>query len=249
MGRVALPDVWHFSHGTPLDTALFPGCDVIMTKEKEPTQCPANIDPESTLPTTPSVAPENRCGGLSASGAATLFLALFSVILLTDLWSKTAAFEYLGSEVHYNSDGLPYLFQTPIREVFPGFGLEASLNLGAFNGWFSGMTILLISISAVSVPICFIVALRMKPRAPWMVASLALIGSGAAGNLYDRSVIGGVRDFIRWSIHLGESEYVWPNFNIADSAIVCGVAIILIRELILMKNVADTSSGSTTAME
>lgn len=249
MGRVALPDVWHFSHGTPLDTALFPGCDVIMTKEKEPTQYPANIDPESTLPTTPSVAPENRCGGLSASGAATLFLALFSVILLTDLWSKTAAFEYLGSEVHYNSDGLPYLFQTPIREVFPGFGLEASLNLGAFNGWFSGMTILLISISAVSVPICFIVALRMKPRAPWMVASLALIGSGAAGNLYDRSVIGGVRDFIRWSIHLGESEYVWPNFNIADSAIVCGVAIILIRELILMKNVADTSSGSTTAME
>jgi signal peptidase II len=220
-----------------------------MTKEKEPTQYPANIDPESTLPTTPSAAPENRCGGLSASGAATLFLALFSVILLTDLWSKTAAFEYLGSEVHYNSDGLPYLFQTPIREVFPGFGLEASLNLGAFNGWFSGMTILLISISAVSVPICFIVALRMKPRAPWMVASLALIGSGAAGNLYDRSVIGGVRDFIRWSIHLGESEYVWPNFNIADSAIVCGVAIILIRELILMKNVADTSSGSTTAME
>ena len=126
-----------------------------MTKEKEPTQYPANIDPESTLPTTPSAAPENRCGGLSASGAATLFLALFSVILLTDLWSKTAAFEYLGSVVHYNSDGLPYLLQTAIREVFPGFGLEASLNLGAFNGWFSGMTTLLISISALSVPLCF----------------------------------------------------------------------------------------------
>ena len=164
------------------------------------------------------------------------------MIVLTDLWSKTAAFEYLGSVVHYNSDGLPYLLQTAIREVFPGFGLEASLNLGAFNGWFSGMTTLLISISALSVPLCFGVALRMKPRAPWMVASLALIGSGAAGNLYDRSVIGGVRDFIRWSIHLGETEYVWPNFNIADSAIVCGVAIILIRELILMKSAGNTSS-------
>jgi lipoprotein signal peptidase len=236
-----LADGGHFSHGTPLDTALFPGCDVIMTNEKEPTQYPASIDPEPTLPTTPSADPKNRCGSLSASRAATLFLAIFSVILLTDLWSKTAAFEYLGSEVHYNSDGLPYLLQTPIREIFPGFGLEASLNLGAFNGWFSGMTILLISISALSVPVCFVVALRMKPRACWMVASLALIGSGAAGNLYDRSVIGGVRDFIRWSIP--ETEYVWPNFNIADSAIVCGVAIILIRELILMKSAARTSSG------
>ena len=213
-----------------------------MTQEKEPTNNPTDHDPVKVPSAAPSARPENRSGGLSTRRAATLFLALFSVILLTDLWSKTAAFEYLGSVVHYNSDGLPYLLQTAIREVFPGFGLEASLNLGAFNGWFSGMTTLLISISALSVPLCFGVALRMKPRAPWMVASLALIGSGAAGNLYDRSVIGGARDFIRWSIHLGETEYVWPNFNIADSAIVCGVAIILIRELILMKSAGNTSS-------
>jgi len=214
-----------------------------MTQENDPTNNLASDDLEKVYSAAPSTDPENRCGGLSASRAATLFLALFSVILVTDLWSKIAAFEYLGSVVHYNADGIPYLLQNPIREVFPGFGLEASLNLGAFNGWFSGMTILLISISALSVPVCFVVALRMKPRAPWMVASLALIGSGAAGNLYDRSFIGGVRDFIRWSIHLGETEYVWPNFNIADSAIVCGVAIILIRELILMKSAANTSSG------
>ncbi|MDE0960270.1 MAG: signal peptidase II [Planctomycetota bacterium] len=174
--------------------------------------------------------------------AATLFLILFSLILLVDLWSKAVAFEYLGSHVYHNQEGIPYLLHTPIRELFRGFGLEASLNLGAFNGWFSGMTILLISISALSVPICFGVALRMKPRVPWMVTSLAMIASGAAGNLYDRSVIGGVRDFIRWSIQIGQDEYVWPNFNIADSAIVCGVAIILIRELIQMKNAGDTHS-------
>lgn len=221
-----------------------------MTQDNDPSIPPANHDPRETSsdapPGSPAVSPAS---GVSMRYAATLFLILFSLILLVDLWSKAVAFEYLGSHVYYNQEGIPYLLHTPIRELFRGvgypplaLGLEASLNLGAFNGWFSGMTILLISISALSVPICCGVALRMKPRVPWMVTSLAMIASGAAGNLYDRSVIGGVRDFIRWSIQIGQDEYVWPNFNIADSAIVCGVAIILIRELIQMKNAGDTHS-------
>jgi signal peptidase II len=75
-----------------------------------------------------------------------------------------------------------------------------------------------------------------------MVVSLALIAAGAAGNLHDRWFHGGVRDFIRCSVNFGEKEWVWPNFNIADSAIVCGVAIILIREWILMRRAAEVSA-------
>ena len=53
-------------------------------------------------------------------------------------------------------------------------------------------------------------------------ASLALIASGIIGNTIDRIVHGYVIDFI--SIDL--KFYQWPVFNIADSAIFCGVMIL-----------------------
>lgn len=51
----------------------------------------------------------------------------------------------------------------------------------------------------------------------------AIIG-GAVGNSVDRIAHGGVVDFL----HFYLADYSWPNFNVADSAIVIGVAIIIL---------------------
>jgi len=53
--------------------------------------------------------------------------------------------------------------------------------------------------------------------------SLSLILGGAAGNLYDRVTLGHVVDFI--DIYV--SDYHWPAFNIADSAICIGAALMV----------------------
>jgi signal peptidase II len=56
---------------------------------------------------------------------------------------------------------------------------------------------------------------------------LALIAGGAAGNLLDRLLHGGVTDFVE--LHAG--SFVWPAFNLADSAITIG-ALLIIGELL-----------------
>ena len=58
-------------------------------------------------------------------------------------------------------------------------------------------------------------------------AGLALIAGGAAGNLLDRLLHGGVTDFLE--LHAG--RFFWPAFNLADSAITVG-AVLLAFELI-----------------
>ena len=55
-------------------------------------------------------------------------------------------------------------------------------------------------------------------------AGIALILGGALGNLYDRIVIGRVVDFLLF--HYREWQY--PAFNVADSAITVGVALLIV---------------------
>ena len=71
------------------------------------------------------------------------------------------------------------------------------------------------------------VLLARGTRPPIVSAAFALIMGGAAGNLFDRVVRGRVVDFIY--VHY----YAWsyPVFNIADSAITIGVAIILLHSV------------------
>ena len=54
---------------------------------------------------------------------------------------------------------------------------------------------------------------------------MALIIGGAVGNVVDRLTQRGVTDFI--DLHLG--SYHWPTFNVADSAIVVGAALVLLE--------------------
>ncbi|MEA3545223.1 MAG: signal peptidase II [Thermodesulfobacteriota bacterium] len=65
---------------------------------------------------------------------------------------------------------------------------------------------------------------RISSEKHWQHLALGLILSGALGNLIDRIRFGEVVDFL--DVHW--YNYHWPAFNVADSAICVGVAIMLI---------------------
>ena len=73
----------------------------------------------------------------------------------------------------------------------------------------------------------FILYTFKKEKDKWMRFALMLVLGGAVGNVIDRLRYGFVVDFL--DFHLG--QYHWPAFNIADSAICLGVAIILLQTL------------------
>jgi signal peptidase II len=61
---------------------------------------------------------------------------------------------------------------------------------------------------------------RLEPDARASALALGAVLGGAVGNLIDRVVYGEVVDFLRvWLT----PAYSWPDFNLADSFIVCGV--------------------------
>jgi signal peptidase II len=66
--------------------------------------------------------------------------------------------------------------------------------------------------------------LAQHPRKRLFSLALALILGGAIGNLIDRVVMGAVIDFI--DVHW--AGYHWPAFNVADSAITCGAAALIL---------------------
>jgi len=67
---------------------------------------------------------------------------------------------------------------------------------------------------------------------------LSLILGGALGNLWDRVVSGRVVDFLLFYI----GQYQWPAFNVADSAIVVGAAL-LVYEILFTKTPAAENSA------
>ena len=66
--------------------------------------------------------------------------------------------------------------------------------------------------------------------------SLSLILGGALGNLYDRITLGHVVDFLDFYI----DSYHWPAFNIADSAIFIGAALMIYDSFQRKENAQDS---------
>jgi signal peptidase II len=79
------------------------------------------------------------------------------------------------------------------------------------------------------------VLLRLGRRITATSIALALILGGALGNAYDRLRFGSVIDFLE--VHI--VHYHWPDFNVADSAIVIGGILLLIDALFSGKEQTD----------
>jgi signal peptidase II len=68
----------------------------------------------------------------------------------------------------------------------------------------------------------------MGNRFTLTTVALAFIFAGAVGNVHDRILYGSVVDFIE--VHI--FSYHWPDFNVADSAIVTGACMLLLDSLL-----------------
>ncbi len=102
--------------------------------------------------------------------------------------------------------------------VFPALELVNIRNQGAAFGMFSGfgnLFFIVISLAA----ICFMIWIIVSGREDHRL--FALLAGGAAGNLIDRLTLGQVVDFI----YVGVAGYHWPAFNVADSALTVGMAL------------------------
>lgn len=171
--------------------------------------------------------------------------ALYSFICLTliaiDQLSKWAVTEIIlrSSSLSF----IDWLAAAPERlgfthiQVTPFFNLVMVWNQGISFGIMSGdssfgpiiLTILSLIISTI-----FVVWLtRAKDKS--QIVGILFIISGALGNVIDRVRFGAVIDFL--DVHaLG---YHWPSFNVADSLICVGVALLMIHAMFFEKTLQD----------
>ena len=105
-----------------------------------------------------------------------------------------------------------------IEILEPVLALEYVENTGAAFGTFRGQGVLLSLLAVLVLSGLVVYYRRMAVPSRLATASLGLLAGGAVGNLLDRFRLGYVVDFV--------AVGVWPKFNVADSAITVGVALL-----------------------
>jgi signal peptidase II len=154
-------------------------------------------------------------------------LATALVVAVLDQLSKAAVLAYFAGRTF------------GAERITPFFNLVLTFNRGMSFGLFNtasgtGSTIntLLFSLAAVIIVAGLIYWLR-RVSSPFLVIAIGLIVGGAIGNVIDRIRHGAVVDFL--DFHIG--YWHWPAFNLADSAICLGVAMMLFDGLLLRREV------------
>lgn len=140
------------------------------------------------------------------------WLGLSALVIVLDQASKF----FVTSHLAYGEN-------QPLLQVF---SLVLWHNTGAafsFLSDFGGMQRWLFSGIAVAASAWVVWLLRKHPEQTLFALALSLILGGALGNLIDRIAYGYVVDFLlfHWD------AYIFPAFNLADSAITCGAALLI----------------------
>jgi signal peptidase II len=164
-------------------------------------------------------------GHAVSSGHYLAFVLIAGLGCYLDLLTKRWVFQWRG---------LPG--EKPIWWVWNGIlGIETSLNQGALFGLGQGRVLLFAFLSVVALAgILYWFVWAGAARDRFLTLTLACVTGGILGNLYDRlglwtSAFDGlpriyaVRDWIRVSYR----DFVWPNFNLADSLLVCGACLLV----------------------
>lgn len=151
--------------------------------------------------------------------------------LALDLWSKAWVWEHLrdGQEVEI----IPRLFYFKF-----GFNTGSAFSFLRDESWARGF---FITVTFLALGYMAWLAMKMPTKRAYGFVAVGLISAGAAGNLHDRFfrqmevfiegegrvMRHGVVDFLQVFLNYDTGNY-WPIFNVADSSLVCGVALLLI---------------------
>jgi signal peptidase II len=116
-----------------------------------------------------------------------------------------------------------------VVKVTPFFDLVLAWNVGISFGWFqsNSPTAQLLLMAVKGVAVVALAVWMAYSRTLLATVALGLIIGGAIGNAIDRFAYGAVVDFALFHIQIGEKTYNWYVFNLADVAIVVGVAALL----------------------
>lgn len=145
------------------------------------------------------------------------WLWLSVLVLVLDQASKLAV---AGSMPLYESIPILPMFNL-VHAHNPGAAFSFLRDAGGWQRWF--FAVIAIVISAV----LGVWLSRLQKNEKLLAVALALVLGGAIGNLIDRLAYGYVIDFL----DVYYQTHHWPAFNVADSAITVGVALLLLDAL------------------
>jgi signal peptidase II len=163
------------------------------------------------------------------------YLIISVVVLILDIWTKQLVLARI--DLHEAIPVIRNFFQlVHVRNTGAAFGIGANAE--------SSMVPLLLNVGAIAV-FCVVVvyALRSAVTDRLLQTGLHLILGGAVGNLLDRFRFGYVVDFLDVYIRYGDREHHWPAFNVADSAICIGIALLFLD----MRNKPESETAADPA--
>jgi len=171
----------------------------------------------------------NQHGVKPASGLRFLWLAL--VLIVIDQFTKQWVIRVF--DLYESVAVMPYFNLTYVRNYGAAFSFLADQ-----SGWqrylFTGL--------AIAITAVLVIWLKRNPVALWRQnLAFALIISGAIGNVIDRIIYGYVIDFL--DVYVG--DWHWPAFNVADSAITIGAALMLLEAFFEQRD--DDATGRDNA--
>ena len=159
------------------------------------------------------------------------YLTLAAAVIVVDIWTKWLIVRRI--DLHEAIPVIPDFFQlVHVRNTGAAFGLGANAS--------SKLVPILLNAGAIAV-FCVVVvyALRTAVTDRLLQTGLHLILGGAIGNLLDRFRFGYVVDFL--DVYIGSHH--WPAFNIADSAICIGIALLFLD----MRKKPERAAAAETA--
>ncbi|WP_100643296.1 signal peptidase II [Alteromonas facilis] len=149
------------------------------------------------------------------------FLWISIVVFIVDQWTKVTVVEQM--DLYQSIEVMPFFNLTYVHNYGAAFSFLH--DAGGWQRWF--FTAIAIGISAL-----LIYWLKQVPKTQLRLPiAFTFILGGAIGNVYDRLVHGYVIDFLDFYYQ----QWHWPAFNIADSAIFIGAAL-LILDMLLSKD-------------
>jgi signal peptidase II len=157
------------------------------------------------------------------------YLILAAAVIVLDIWTKALVLARI--DLHETIPIIPNFFQiVHVRNTGAAFGIGANAS--------SRLVPLLLNAGAIAVFFVVVVyALRSAVTDRVLQTGLHLILGGAIGNLLDRFRFGYVVDFL--DVYVGTKH--WPAFNVADSAICIGIALLFLD----MRKKPETESAVT----